>query len=358
MPARRPVLLLAAALVAVVWPQAASALTRDTAPLRRLDRPRAVELGATRAFATGVLSTSGLARVSADRWGGQYDTGDGQTVTIYSSSAFAQDAASQQRWASFLGTLLHGSELSRLTMYLLAGSEIRSVCGRGAVACYSDREQLLVAPGADPDESLSAEAVIAHEYGHHVAANRSNAPWQAVDWGTKRWATAMNVCARTRAGELEPGSEGTNYAVNPGEGFAESFRVANERRLGIPESAWMIVSRTQYPSAAALAALEQDVVAPWTEPTTSSVSGKVARRRTIALATPLDGAVTVQVTAAARARVRVELLGASGNRIAAATTGASRTRILNATACGSRAFKVRLTRLSGGSQFSLRFSRP
>ena len=56
-----------------------------------------------------------------------------------------------------------------------------------------------------PSRDLSAEAIIAHEYGHHVAANRSNAPWAALDWGTKRWATYIQVCGRARDGRALPG---------------------------------------------------------------------------------------------------------------------------------------------------------
>ena len=52
-----------------------------------------------------------------------------------------------------------------------------------------------------PDQAVESghapEYVLAHEYGHHIAAWRSNAPWEAVDWGPKHWASAMRACARS-----------------------------------------------------------------------------------------------------------------------------------------------------------------
>jgi len=63
------------------------------------------------------------------------------------------------------------------------------------------------------------EQILAHEYGHHVSANRSNPPWQAVDWGPKRWATYLGVCPHAVRGEMFPGDEGAAYELNPGEGW-------------------------------------------------------------------------------------------------------------------------------------------
>src|SRR5207247_10694167 len=93
--------------------------------------------------------------------------------------------------------------------------------------------------------NLSAEGVITHEYGHHIAAHRSNAPWETLAWGPKRWASAMQVCARTRKNELVPGAEDpVHYVVNPGEGWAETYRVLNERQEGIAETQWDTVSHS------------------------------------------------------------------------------------------------------------------
>jgi hypothetical protein len=84
-----------------------------------------------------------------------------------------------------------------VTLLLATPDQTAHVCGGFAVACYDARGGgLLYAPGEDPSSDFSAEAVITHECGHHVAAHRSNAPWRALDWGPKRWASTMQVCAR------------------------------------------------------------------------------------------------------------------------------------------------------------------
>jgi len=101
--------------------------------------------------------------------------------------------------------------------------------------------------------------VIAHEYGHHGRRKPPEPPWDAIDWGPKRWASSMQVCARTKKGELSPGAEDpVRYEQNPGEGWGEAYRVLNQRKLGLPESPWQIVTQALYPTAAALTAAEQE----------------------------------------------------------------------------------------------------
>src|SRR5438034_7045369 len=90
-----------------------------------------------------------------------------------------------------------------------------------------------VAPGVELPDGTSKETVLVHELGHNVAANRDNAPWSAVDWGTKRWATYMNVCARHDAGTAFPGDEADHYLLNPGEAFAETYRLLNFQLLSL-----------------------------------------------------------------------------------------------------------------------------
>jgi hypothetical protein len=43
---------------------------------------------------------------------------------------------------------------------------------------------------------VTPQEVVRHELGHHVAFNRLNTPWTAVNWGPKAWATDQDVCAR------------------------------------------------------------------------------------------------------------------------------------------------------------------
>jgi hypothetical protein len=294
----------------------------------------------------------------AGSWGGAYTTPTGESVTVFASSAYPVDRTIGQRWADFLSTLVHGSELSSVTVFLAPDFQVDRFCGSDAVACYSSQDDLLIAPGDDPSTDLSAEAVVTHEYGHHIAAHRSDAPWDALDYGTKRWSSAMQVCARARKGELAPGAEDpVRYDVNPGEGFAESYRVLNERKAGRAETPWQIVSRSLYPSDAALSALDQDVVSPWTADTTTTTSARFTRKirtRTSTFATPLDGTLKVSVRSPAGTRLALDVF-AAGTRVIHATGG---TVSRSTTVCGARTYRVRVHATKGNGSFSLAVAKP
>jgi hypothetical protein len=304
-------------------------------------------------------TTRALAQAPNGYWGGAYKASTGESVTVYASNAYPMDPALGQRWADFLASLVHGSELSKVTVMLSTDSEISRICGQDALACYSDRGALLYAPGQDPSSSLSAEAVITHEYGHHVAANRSNAPWAALDWGPKRWASSMQVCAAAKQGRLYPGAEDpVRYQQNPGEAWAETYRVLNQRRLGLPESPWEIVAQSLYPTSAALTAAEQDVTTPWTSNTTSTLNGTLtarSRTRTYTVATPLDGALKLTLGTSGGLRVSFDVLSSSA-RIAHVTGSGTLAR--STSVCGTRAYRVRVTELHGRGSFRLAVSKP
>lgn len=295
-------------------------------------------------------------------WGGRFTTPSGEFVTVYLSDSYPNDAATGQRWANFLGSLLHGSELSQVTVYFAPLSEVQSLCGDQALACYSPRESLVVAPGEAPAADISAEAVVTHEYGHHVAAHRSNAPWPAVDYGTKRWASNVQVCRRTRAGELHPGAEDvTNYSFNPGEAFAESYRVLNQRKAGLVETPWDIVDRSFYPSATSLALLEQDVTTPWTKTTKTAYRGSLrggAKTRAYIVATALDGSLRLDLRASAGIRLRVRVATAAGATVAERTVAAGRSSAVGTMICGQRSYRVRIVRVRGAGAFTLTVTRP
>ena len=129
--------------------------------------------------------------------------------------------------------------------------EVQEICGTRALGCYA-RDQL-VAPG-EAVLDTSAEEVLRHEYGHHIAAHRLNDPWAAIDWGPKRWASAANVCARVTRKEAYPGDEGSNYPLNPGEAWAEVYRLVDERKAGITTATWPIIAQSFFPDAGDLAA--------------------------------------------------------------------------------------------------------
>jgi hypothetical protein len=311
---------------------------------------------------TDVFSLRGAAAGLPGYWGGVQTTTAGETVAVYASNTYAQDPARTLAWAEFLTKLDHGSELARLQLYVAPLNEVQRVCGAEALACYSSQQNVIFAPGDAPDPETSAEAIVAHEYGHHVAANRDNAPWTAVDWGTKRWATYVGVCSKTRQGLLYPGNESGYYRQNPGEGFAESYRVLNEQRLGMTPMGWDVVDQSMYPDAQALAFVQQDVEQPWTAPTTSTITGRVtatAPRSTKTIATPLDGTVRVSLRPPANSRLTLGLVDAATGKVVAATTkSAPYTATLTTTSCGQRSYVARVTAVKGSGTYRLTVSRP
>ena len=339
----------------------ALALGAAASPQGSAARPSAAPVAGRITDAT--LSAARAQRVlaaAAQYWGGEYRTATGETVRIFASASYPEDHPSNQRWADFLGTLVHGRELSTVTMLLAPLPEVQGACGTRALACYAPSRSLIVAPRETQPGDASPEAIVAHEYGHHIAASRSNIPWAARSWGTKRWASYMQICRLERAGDVHPGGQGpTTYGLNPGEAFAEVYRVLNERRLGRIETPWGIVSDYFYPTAAALRLVEQDVVDPWTRPATSAFAGVARPTRTYAVATPLDGSLRLTLRASTRARFALSVLTPRGTRLARAVKiRGSSTRTISATICGDRRLRVRVTRLDGPGRFSLALSKP
>ncbi len=358
---RRIVPMVVAALL--VAPTAAGE-THNLPPGLRLASPSVARLGEGPLLIRDSKLSAHAARsiAAGPSWGGFYTTPSGASVQILVSTAYPQDETLPQKWANFLDSLVHGKELSDLTVYLAPIDEVQSYCGDQALACYDSAQSMLVAPGEQVDADVSAEAVVTHEYGHHIAANRSNAPWTAIDTGTKRWASYLQVCQKTGQGALFPGAEDMrNYQLNPGEGFAEQYRVLNERRAGLAEVPWEIVSQALYPDAISLSLLEQDVVSPWPGTTAATLRGTVsakARSRSFSVATALDGTLKATLHAPPKTKLAFDLYAGSTRVGHAVTTLTGRSRTLQATVCGVRAYRVSVTRVSGTGAFSVGVSKP
>jgi hypothetical protein len=356
-------LIIPALLVAAVVPASARPATAVTSQAR-LQSPKlaaVVRAGAGIRDTTLSAAASRSLAATAD-WGGTFTASTGERVNIRVSDSYPQDPAVAQRWADFLASLIHGPEISTVDVYLAPLSEVQRFCGRNALACYSAITRRLIAPGDDPDASISAEAVVTHEYGHHVAASRDDSPWPAVEYGTKRWSTYEHVCTATRAGLLFPGAEDADrYELNPGEAFAESYRVLNQRHLGMPETQWDIVTESLYPDDTALSLLQQDVLSPWTANTSVSSTTSLTRSgrvKTVTVATPLDGTLRVTAHAVRGERVRVVLLSASGARSQSTTLAGAASRSISGTVCGVRNARIRLTLTRGSGRVTLTTSRP
>src|SRR4051794_26423762 len=171
-----------------------------------------------------------LKRVARDAGlsGGDYTVTGGETVRVLLSPSYVADPAVGQSWADLFASFVHNWELSSVTVILAPFEEVTAVCGTEADACYDPGQETIVLPGDVPPDGTPVEELAAHEYGHHIAWNRDNPPWSAYEWGTKRWASYERVCPRVQEGTAYPGAEDPDlYAFNPGEAFAESYRVVN-----------------------------------------------------------------------------------------------------------------------------------
>jgi hypothetical protein len=291
---------------------------------------------------------------TAFAWGGSYPTGDayGSSVTINVSDSYPVDQALPQDWATYLGSLVHGTEMSRLTLDLGTADEVRAVCGPQALACYDPDSETIEATPDDQLDAPPAKEIVTHEYGHHVANNRSNAPFVAESYGTKRWASYEQICKGTIAGSVHPGDEGSNYGTNSGEAFAESYRVLNLAKQGNSTPDWGIVSRMFYPDAKALALLEQDVADPWRGPTVTHTHGSFGygTTRRIDVGTPLDGTLVARLHAPTKSRM--QLLAFNG------ATLVGRGTTIKLQICGARKLTLKVERTSGSGAFTVDVSKP
>ncbi len=295
--------------------------------------------------------------------GGAYTTPDGESVEVYSDTDYsAQDPAFNQRWADFLATAPHGDELARVTVVLKPLDEVQALCGAHSLACYSPGSEVIVSPGTDPSPDVPATDVLLHEYGHHIAQNRDNNPWPAVDYGPKRWASAKNVCQQAANGTLHPGDEDADYRLNPGEAWAETYRVYAERALGLPVVPWTIVSSSFYPDEAALAAAAEDVDDPWTGNATATLSGKLAVKqkvRRLQIATPYDGRFSVGLRNGSKSTLKLRLVNKAGSAVAAGAVAAGKTKTLRASICGQRVLQLQVSRTTtGAGAYSATISKP
>jgi hypothetical protein len=305
------------------------------------------------ALTTGRLDAAGVPRLTRLRWT-RFRRTAGPTIRV--SPAYGDAATIAQRWSAFFQSLLHGPELALLNAYVAPLDEVRTLCRNSDVlGCYGANRLIIPDQGAD---GISATSIATHEYGHHVAFNRMDAPWLAVDWGPKRWATYEHVCTRAAAGTAYPGAEDANYALNPGEAWAETYRVLNETTAGLPMT-WPIVDPSFRPDPAALAAARGDVLDPWTEPTSTvqriRFTGR-ARTWTMQVSAPLDGTLQAEVRPGSDDVTLVPAAG--GAPLARGSWTSSGAKAFAYTVCGQRTLSLRVTRHTAARRFTLRLSVP
>jgi hypothetical protein len=308
-----------------------------------------------------VIGPRALARVAGPRsvpfgaYGGVYTTAAGEQVRVFMSPAFTPDPVVLQHWADFFGSLLHGSELGRLTVYLVPVAEMETICSADADSCYSPSDDEMVLAGQPPPDGQPVEEVAAHEYGHHIANHRNNAPWDANDWGPKYWSTNQSVCPNVRSGWAVPGNEGRYYDRNPGEAWAETNRVLNGGAWGdIVDPAW-------FPRASDLYWAAQDILHPYRPGGYGTAHARFARhhRRSRFYGLPVDndGPITVKLRGTRSLDADLYLTTPNGRRVAHAThTG--RGEVLRSTACGTRRLRLEVYRYRGLGRYRIRVFLP
>jgi hypothetical protein len=281
-----------------------------------------------------------------------YPTADGTLIPVTLASSYTGDPAVAQTYATFLGTLPHGSELASLKVTVVPSSKVAKACGGkpsdGILACYGAEDQTMIVPGDQPaDSSVPVDYVITHEYGHHIAAHRSNAPLAALDFGPKRWSSYELVCANTIDGKLAPGDQGTNYLSNPGEAWAEAYA-----RLVFPLEAWRFTPLLKPTQGSALAAAA-DVAEPWAKRVSTTFTG--TNTHTFELPITLDGAFTLQLDGPAKANY--DLVVRSGGKTVEKTTRTdSRDRVNYPIACRDRrteTLRITVLKRSGAGPYTL-----
>jgi hypothetical protein len=286
-------------------------------------------------------------------WGGDFTTTSGEHITMLDSSYYAENANNRQAlqsWANWMSSyLFHSQEFSKLTVLLVAPFELPYYCGAGAGGCYSAERALIIAPGNHLPNGTNMATILAHEYGHHVAANASNPPMNALDWGPKRWASGANVCARVKAGTAFPGDEGSRYALNPGEAFAETYRLAVYNSYIWTNGWWNPApwnsDQSFFPNSTGLDAARQDALHPWvaTLSPQTTLTGKFTKKRrqfTTDIYPRLDGDISVTLYRPIGGRLTL-IDGSSGAILATASAS------FTFADCGQRSLRLRVAGRAG-----------
>ena len=355
---RAIVVVTAIAALLVLLSTSARADARTPVPLN-LPRLSLSDVGAPGNVKDTLLSARRpLARAAQTSSGGTYVTADGSQPTILLSPAYLPNPAAGQALADFFGLLVHGDELDTLTVYVAPYTEVQSECGAGADACYAPYEDTMYLPGETPPDGATLGELGAHEYGHHVANYRDNSPWNAAEWGPKYWATAENVCLLTWAGVAYPGDEGEFYAYNPGEAWAETYRVMNAQN---PFS-WPILADLFAPDPKALEAARRDVLSPWGGAEYITRRNRLSADRRVRLyRVPVQNDGSIDVALRSRRSLDADLYiyenRSSRKPLARSLRSGHRDRV-RGSICGLRHVLIAVVRYKGRGSFSLRATLP
>jgi hypothetical protein len=293
-------------------------------------------------------------------YGGAFTAPDGTQVEVFESPAYVPNPPALQNWANFFDSLPHGDELPKLTIYLAPQLEMQQLCGNPtAYSCYSGDKDIMVLLGDSPPPEVSLEDLAAHEYGHHIANSRLNDLGRAYEWGPEYWASAENICVRQDEGTAYPGDEGAHYTLNPGEAWAETYRLL----AGGNSSLWEVVDPSFYPNARDLTLARRDVLTPYQGDEYIDHSGTFRRRHSRwhqeVLSVPNDGTVQIKLHSTGTLDADLYIYKSRSARkplLHSAHSGHSEK--LTETFCGYRHLDVAVYRFKGYGHYSIRITAP
>lgn len=283
--------------------------------------------------------------------GGVYQAG-GMAIRIFASPKFEPNPVLDQAWAAFFAGLPQAGDAASMVVYFVTPPEMTAICSSRAAACYSPSDNLMILTGdSTAVDNTPIEEVAAHEFAHHIANRRSNDPWRAVDWGPKRWATEAGICPGVLAKRFFPGNQGSRYAKDPGEGWAETYRVS----AGGDASSWEIVDSVFFPRAGAREAALLDAREPWAGNTkqswTTKVSGGAPPTRKFQIRTPLDGRFEVRSASSPGLNIDLFIRSSDGRRTWARGKRTGPYESARTYSCGDKSLLIEARRKSrqGGS---------
>jgi hypothetical protein len=282
--------------------------------------------------------------------------GDGNTVRVILSEVYEPDPAVAQSAASFLGTLVHGGEIVGATVFLGSAQDIGLACGDNAEACFNPATNTMVVPATPPASAIPQEEILAHEYGHVLANGRSNHPFPAVLFGTKRWASYEEVCPRFIRELADPDGQ-VPYADIPGEAFADSYRILNGGNPGL-----FRFNRVYFPNSTSLRLIRQDALDPWHMRPPYVRAGSLTPGRPgperVGIATPLDGLLRIKLVSAPGADYDLELRSTVVRFPVAVGRRRGRVEQVAALVCGNRTYQLAVRRKTGFGPYRLTISKP
>jgi hypothetical protein len=286
----------------------------------------------------------------------------GGSVAVRVDPAYAGGGA-LQRVLNTLAELPHGPEINRLQVHIADLANLYRFCGQGATACYYPSDETMIVSGSpiNQNNGMPQAMVIAHEYGHHIEANRSLPGWNASNLGGRHWATYEHVCEGVGAGQLFPGDQGAHYWDNPGEAFAQAYAT-----MLYPDAVpwWWHFAE---PDGGTFAAIREDV-------SDSSARTTVRWARRLAphspsaattVTTPIDGPIEIRLRQPRSARFELALRAPDGHllrraRVQRRSKGKARRPVsaLSYSSCGARSYTVEVRRRAGKGRFAVQILRP